>query len=144
MEVKCSAVNYGDVFDSKRFFREHIYSICSPLSYSSNPKNQALLSSSVLVCLAIALISSGLDYCNSVLTGSSQGNLMKLHQVHYTITLKLHSMNIYPQSSSRLLLIERVIVSRAGYWPIRFYFSANLNILSLKASKTPSSPWGVS
>ena len=78
-----SARNLGVIFDKKFNFRPHISAICSSCIYHiwdlRHIRRRLDLDSAKL--LVNALVSSRLDYCNSVLSGTAETDLTKLQRV---------------------------------------------------------------
>ena len=80
---KKSARNLGVIFDKNFNFRSHISTICSSCIYHIRGlrriRRHLDLESAKL--LANALVSSRLDYCNSILSGIAETDLTKLQRV---------------------------------------------------------------
>ena len=78
-----SARNLGVIFDQNFNFRSHISAICSSCIYHIRDPQRISrhldLDSAKL--LANALVSSHLDYCNSLLSGIAETDLTKLQRV---------------------------------------------------------------
>ena len=78
-----SARNIGVIFDKNFNFRSHISTICSSCNYHIRDlrriRHHVNLDSAKL--LSNALVSSRLDYCNSVLSGIAETDLTKLQRV---------------------------------------------------------------
>ena len=78
-----SARNLGVIFDKNCNFRSHISAICSSCIYHIRDlrriRRHLDLDSAKL--LANALMSSHLDYCNSLLSGIAETDLTKLQRV---------------------------------------------------------------
>ena len=78
-----SAHNLGVIFDKNFNFRSHISAICRSCIYHIRDlrriRRHLDLDSAKL--LANALVSSHLDYCNSLLSGSAETDLTKLQRV---------------------------------------------------------------
>ena len=82
-----SVRNLGVVFDPNLSFDEHIRSICRVSQYHIRDirRIRHLVPPSVLICLANALVSSRLDYCNSILVGISKSNISKLQRIQNSL-----------------------------------------------------------
>jgi len=78
----------GVIFDSALSFAKHIdYIIKSCNCYISNiGRIQQFLSKKACEKLAVALVTSRLDYCNSLLNGLSQTHMLRLQRVQNTAT----------------------------------------------------------
>ena len=78
-----SAHNLGVIFDKNFNFRSHISAMCSSCIYHIRDlrriRRHLDLESAKL--LANALVSSRLDYCNSLLSGIAETDVTKLHRV---------------------------------------------------------------
>ena len=79
VEVK----NLGVIFDSDNSFDNHIAKICRACYYHLRDLRQIrkFLSDETAILLANAMVSSHLDYCNSLLYGVSKSNIAKLQRV---------------------------------------------------------------
>ena len=75
-----SAGNLGVIFDKNFTFRSHTSAVCSSCFYHMwdlrHPRRHLDLDSAIL--LATALVSSRLDYCNSLLYGIADIDLTRL------------------------------------------------------------------
>ena len=81
--VSSSARNLGFIFDSDMSFSEQINSVSKSCHFHIRDirRIRHLLPLSAATALANSLVSSKLDYCNSLYSGISQSNLNKL-QTH--------------------------------------------------------------
>ena len=81
--VSSSTRNLGFVFDSDMFFSDQINSLSKSCHFHTRDIRQIchLLSLSAATALANSLVSSKLDYCNSIYSGISQANLNKLQRI---------------------------------------------------------------
>ncbi len=144
--IQCSqsARNLGVVFDCNLSFDKHINAVCRAAHYHIRDirRIKPLIPSTALIPLANALVSSRLDYCNSLYSGISKSNINRLQRIqnslarvisgtakydHITPVLKdLHWLPIKQRSSLRLayLSTKRFIpISRhifAHYSPYKF------------------------
>ena len=116
--VSSSARNLGFIFDSDMSFSEQINSVSKSCHFHIRDirRIRHLLPLSAATALANSLVSSKLDYCNSLYSGISQSNLNKLQRIqnslarvitntskyqHITPTLKkLHWLPIKPNKES--------------------------------------------
>jgi exonuclease III len=82
-----SVRNLGVTFNSTFSFDDHVKSICRISQYHIRDirRIRHLVPSSALICLANALVSSRLDYCNSILVGVSKSNISKLQRVQNSL-----------------------------------------------------------
>ena len=78
-----SARNLGVIFDKNFNFRSHIAAICSACFYHIRDvwRIRLYLDLNNTKLLANALVSSRLDYCNSLLSGIADTDLTKLQRV---------------------------------------------------------------
>ena len=78
-----SAQNLGVIFDKNFNFRSHISAICSACFYHIRDLRRIrhYLDLNGAKLLANALVSSRLDYCNSLLSGIADTDLAKLQHV---------------------------------------------------------------
>ena len=116
--VSSSARNLGFIFDSDMSFSEQINSVSKSCHFHIRDirRIRHLLPLSAATALANSLVSSKLDYCNSLYSGISQSNLNKLQRIqnslarvitntskyqHITPTLKKTTLASY-QTKNRL------------------------------------------
>ena len=97
VEVK----NLGVIFDSDNFFDNHVAKICHACYYHLRNlrRIRKFLSDDTAILLANAMVSSRLDYCNSLLYGVSKSNIAKLQRVQnalWRIIFRLDKMNVHP------------------------------------------------
>ena len=76
VEVK----NLGVTFDSDNSFDNHVAKVCRACYYHLRDlrRIRKFLSDETAILLANAMVSSHLDYCNSLLYGVSKSNIAKL------------------------------------------------------------------
>ena len=79
MEVK----NLGVIFDSDNSFDNHVAKVCRACYYHLRDlrRIRKFLGVETAILLANAMVSSCLDYCNSLLYGVSKSNIAKLQRV---------------------------------------------------------------
>ena len=79
VEVK----NLGVIFDSDNSFDNHVAKVCPACYYHLRDLRQIckFLTNETAILLANAMVSSCLDYCNSLLYGVSKSNIAKLQRV---------------------------------------------------------------
>ena len=79
MEVK----NLGVIFDSDNSFDNHVAKVCRACYYHlcDLRRIRKFLSDETAILLANAMVSSRLDYCNTLLYGVSKSNIAKLQRV---------------------------------------------------------------
>jgi hypothetical protein len=81
------ARNLGVIFDSDLSFKQHISSICSSSFYHIRQLRQirSSLDTNSAIALANSLVSSKLDYCNSLLYGLPASSLNRLQRVQNSL-----------------------------------------------------------
>ena len=79
VEVK----NLGVIFDSDNSFDNHVAKVCRACYYHLHDlrRIRKFLEVETAILLANAMVSSRLDYCNSLLYGVSKSNIAKLQRV---------------------------------------------------------------
>ena len=85
--VSSSARNLGFIFDSDMSFTDQIISLSTSCHFHIRyiRRIRHLLSLSTATALANSLVSSKLDYCNSLYNGISQANLNKIQRIQNTL-----------------------------------------------------------
>ena len=87
IQTSQSARNLGVTFDSNLSFTKHIDTVCRSAHYHIRDirRIRHLIPSTALIPLANALVSSRLDYCNSLYTGISKSNLNRLQRIQNSL-----------------------------------------------------------
>ena len=85
--VGSSARNLGFILDSDMSFTDQINSLCKSCHFHIRDirRIRHLLPLSAATALANSLVSSKLDYCNSLYNGISQANLNKIQRIQNTL-----------------------------------------------------------
>jgi len=85
--VTTAVKNLGVTVDSTLSFDKHVNNVCKAAHYHIRSLRHIRRCVSVddVRAVATALMSSRLDYCNSVLSGTSQSNLNKLQRVQNAV-----------------------------------------------------------
>ena len=85
--VSSSARNLGFIFDSDMSFTDQINSLSKSCHFHIRDirRIRHLLPLSAATALANSLVSSKLDYCNSLYNGISQANLNKIQRIQNTL-----------------------------------------------------------
>ena len=85
--VSSSARNLGFIFDSDMSFTDQINSLSKSCHFHIRDirRIRHLLPLSAATALANSLVSSKLDYCNSLYNGISQANLNKIQRIQHTL-----------------------------------------------------------
>src|SRR5437870_6154578 len=89
-----SCRNLGVVFDKELSFEKHISSICSTFFYHISQLRQirSSLDTNSAIVLANALVSSKLDYCNSLLYDLPEFSLDRLQSVKTPLSELLYPL----------------------------------------------------
>ena len=143
--VSSSARNLGFIFDSDMSFFEQINSVSKSCHFHIRDirRIRHILPLSAATALANSLVSSKLDYCNSLYSGISQSNLNKLQRIqnslarvitntskyqHITPTLKkLHWLPIKQRIEYKLcLLTYKTQINNLHIFTIVFHFRHTL------------------
>ena len=87
ISVSSSARNLGFIFDSDMSFTDQINSLSKSCHFHIRDirRIRHLLPLSAAIALANSLVSSKLDYCNSLYNGISQANLNKIQRIQNTL-----------------------------------------------------------
>ena len=96
IEVK----NLGVIFDSENSFDNHVTKVCQACySHLCDLRQiRKFLSVETIILLANAMVSSRLDYCNSLLYGVSKSNIAKLQRVQivlFHVIFRLENKSCY-------------------------------------------------
>src|SRR5258706_214466 len=85
--VADSIKSLGVIIDSTLFFNKHVDGVCKSSYYHIRALRhiRKCLSDSDARQIAVSMVSSRLDYCNSVLYRASNSNIAKLQRVHNTL-----------------------------------------------------------
>ena len=121
-----SARNLGVIFDKNFTFRSHISAVCSSCFYHMRDlrriRRHLDLDSAKL--LATALVSSRLDYCNSLLYGIADIDLTRLQRVQNQLARLVTKSPPFTRSLPLL---------RSLHWlPVRFRILFKINLLTYK------------
>ena len=90
--VSSSARNLGFIFDSDMSFSDQIHSLSKSCHFR---RIRHLLPLSAATALANSLVSSKLDYCNSLYSGISQANLNKLQRIQNSLARVITNTSKY-------------------------------------------------
>ena len=95
--VSSSARNLGFIFDSDMSFSDQINSVSKSCHFHIRdiPRIRHLLPLSTATALANSLVSSKLDYCNSLYSGISQTNLNKLQRIQNSLARVITNTSKY-------------------------------------------------
>ena len=121
-----SARNLGVIFDKNFTFLSHISAVCSSCFYHIRDlrriRRHLDLDSAKL--LATALVSSRLDYCNSLLYGIADIDLTRLQRVHNQLARLVTKSPPFTRS---------IPLHRSLHWlPVRFRILFKINLLTYK------------
>ena len=121
-----SACNLGVIFDQNFTFRPHISAVCSACFYHIRAPLciRRCLDLDSAQLLATALVSSRLNYCNSLLYGIADTDLAKLQRVQNQLTCIV---------TKSLPFVHSVPVLRSLHWsPIKFRILFKMSLLTYK------------
>ena len=95
--VSSSARNLGFIFDSDMSFSDQIKSVSKSCHFHIRDirRIRHLLPLSAATALANSLVSSKLDYCNSLYSGISQANLNKLQRIQNSLARVIKNTSKY-------------------------------------------------
>ena len=127
--------NLGVIFDSSLSMSNQISSVCSSSFYHIRDfrRIRRFLSKSVSVTLANALVSSKLDYCNSLLYGINKKQLRRLQGVQNTLCRIICRLPKYSRISN-----ER---KKLHWLPVEYRIQFKLLLLAYKALNTNQPPY---
>ena len=121
-----SARNLGAIFDKNVTFRSHIFAVCNSCFYHMRDLRRIRrhLHLDSVELLATALMSSRLDYCNSLLYGIADVDLTRLQYVQNQLA---HLVTNSPPFTRSFPLL------RSLHWlPVRFRILVKINLLTYK------------
>jgi hypothetical protein len=132
----CNKVkNLGVIFDASLSMSNQISAVCSSSFYHIRDfrRIRRFLSKSVSVTLANALVSSKLDYCNSLLYGINKKQLRRLQGVQNTLCRIICRLPKYSRISKHL--------KKLHWLPIEYRIHFKLLLLAYKALNTNKPPY---
>ena len=124
------ARNLGVVFDQNFNFRKQITQVCSSCRYHIRDlrrirRHLSLQSAKSLAC---ALVTSRLDYCNSLLYGVAGGDIARLQQIQDTLARIVTRSNPFAHAPPLL---------QSLHWlPIKFRIDFKVSLLTFKTLQT--------
>ena len=125
-----SARNLGVVFDQNFNFRKHISAVCSSCLYHIRDLRRIRrhLNLDSAKSLASALVTSKLDYCNSVLYGAAVCDLERLQRVQDTLARVVTRSRPFAHASPLL---------QSLHWlPIKHRINFKISLLTFKTLQT--------
>jgi hypothetical protein len=125
-----AARNLGVYFDQHFNFRSHISQVCRSCYYHIRDLRRIRkhLSLDDAKCLATALVSTRLDYCNSLLRGIADKDLLKLQRVQNCLARVVTKSGRFAPS---------LPLRRSLHWlPISFRIEFKIGVLTYKALST--------
>ena len=130
-----SVRNLGVIFDSDFKFSKHVSSICSSCFYHIRDFSRVRrhLDTSAAIILANALVSSRLDYCNSLFYSLRQCDKKRLQHVQNTlcriVSRKSRFTSITPERK------------KLHWLPIEYRIQFKINLLTFKTLNSSSPPY---
>ena len=116
-----SVRNLGVIIDDRMSFDKHVSSVCQSCHYHMKALRQIRHSLSFETASAVArsIVISRLDYCNSVLYGTSRKNLKKLQNIQNSLARIVHSLHARSTTQPLLkalhwLSVEKRIIYKIG------------------------------
>ena len=87
IQTSDSVKSLGIIIDSKLSFNEHVNSLCKSAYFHTRALShiRKCVPENVAQSIASSMVSARLDYCNSVLYGTSKSNIQKLQHVQNTL-----------------------------------------------------------
>ena len=124
--VSSSARNLGFIFDSDMSFYDQINSVSKSCHFHIRDirRIRHLLPLSTATALANSLVSSKLDYCNSLYSGISQANLNKLQRIQHSLTRVITNTSKYQHITT--------ILKKLHWLPIKQRIDYKLCLLTYK------------
>ena len=122
-----SVRNLGVTFDNDFSFTKHINNVCRSCYYHMKDlrRIRRYLSVSVATALANALVSSRLDYCNSLLHNVTANNMKKLQVVQNSLCRIVKRVSRFEHISE---------YRKALHWlPVEYRIRFKINLLTYKA-----------
>ena len=121
-----SAHNLGVIFDNNFTFRSHFSAVCSSCFYHMRDLRRIRrhLDMDSAKLLATALVSSRLDYCNSLLHGSAEIDFTRLQRVQNQLTRLVTKSPPFTRSIPLLCSLH--------WLPVRFRIIFKINLLTYK------------
>jgi len=122
IQPSCTLKSLGVTLDKQLSFDQHIVDVCKACYFHIRALRHVResLTDDVATTVACSIISSRLDYCNSLFTGMSAANFAKLQHVQNTLALVLQRCSkhdhITPPVSPALIQLHWLpIQQRATY-----------------------------
>ena len=139
--VSSSARNLGFIFDSDMSFTDQINSLSKSCHFHIRDirRIRHLLPLSAAAALANSLVSSKLDYCNSLYNGISQANLKKIQRIQNTlarvVTIKYikiltHYSKNYIGFQSLDYKLDYALITNCAFLHIKRFKFSNLHIFT--------------
>ena len=121
-----SVRNLGVVIDSRLSFNEHVSSVCRSCYFHMKAFRQIRHSLTIDTSRTIArsIVMSRLDYCNSVLYGTSKSNLKRLQHIQNSLVRLVYTL---PYRSSCLPLLKKL-----SWLPIEKRINFKIALLTFK------------
>ena len=119
--------NLGVIFDSDFSFTQHISSVCKSCFYHIRDLSRIRrhLTLSTATSLANALVSSRLDYCNSLFYRLTEKELARLQRIQNTLCRIVTRISRYSSTSGPM---------KSLHWlPVKFRILFKINLLTYKA-----------
>ena len=127
--------NLGVIFDSSLSMSKQVSQICKSCFYHIRDfrRIRRFLSKSVSVSLANALVTSRIDYCNSLLYGITVKQSRRLQLVQNTLCRIINHLPKYSRISRHLKLLH--------WLPVEFRITFKILLITYKALNTHQPPY---
>ena len=119
--VSSSARNLGFIFDSDMSFSDQINSVSKSCHFHIRDirRIRHLFPLSTATALANSLVSSKLDYCNSLYSGISQTNLNKLQRIQNSLARVITNTSKYQHITPTLKKLHWLPIKQLHWLPIK-------------------------
>ena len=135
MPLSASVKTLGVTLDSKLTFRPHITNLCKSCFYHIRAIRhiRSALTKNMSQTLACSLVSSRLDYANSVFVGLSDLELTRLQRIQNSLARVVLRVPLRTSSS--------VLLHQLHWLPVAFRIKFKLACLTYKALSTSTPPY---
>ena len=116
-----SIKSLGFVIDENLKFNSHVSAVCKSCYFHIRVLRhlRPMMSTKRATMVACAIVSSRLDYCNSVLAGMSDANFKKLERVQYSLARVVIGMHVYSRDHMMPVLAKLHWLPRPGLFQDR-------------------------
>ena len=124
--------NLGVCFDANFSFADHVRNICKTcfIQMRDLMRVRQYLMDEAAVLVANALVSTHLDYCNSLFRSISSFNMRKLQSIQKTLAIDTHGLVLFSKNSIGCQSNFGVF-SKLPLWSTRFFIVVTQTISAL-------------